>query len=431
MLKIKREEYIMEEMDLNIDNYSPADLESFFGLKKGYTASDLEKREYEIREQLLKSGHVNKKLKRDLIAFLEEAKRMLTIVNAPPTTIPKNARLDATEYPKSKELETSRAPLVIERPLTNYMNVQTSEYYQGVMNPLNTRTIPKNITIDTRHRDNYYTTLSTNFTVQFPNRINKVVSMQLTAIELPKSFYNICSQYENNYFYLEVYEIRNGSTYGSKRLIVIPDGNYTPEGLIEIINRIIQGAGDTIEGGVCKNVKFTWLKNENGSGRTVVGLKDETREIEEIILNFGNDMKGNNDIENIYKKLGWILGFVNIVYCGENYYMSEKPLDCNPIKYLYLAVEDYNKSVNESFITAFEKDGLPSNILARISLYGAGYENMILNMEKTIVCETRKYFGPVDIQRINVRLYDDTGKLVNMNYSDYSFCLNLKLLYDL
>lgn len=424
----------MEEMDLNIENYSIADLESFFKLKSGYNESDIEKREYEIREQLLKSGHVNKKLKRDLIVFLENAKGVLSSIKRsvkPPTTIPKNAILDKTNYPISKELETSRAPLIIERPATNYINVQNSEYYQGVMNPLNTRTITKNITIDSRYRDNYYTTSSTSFTVQFPNRINKVVSMQLTAIELPKSFYNICSQYENNYFYLEVYEIKNERTYGSKRMIIIPDGNYTPEGLIEIINRIIQNTGDTVEDGICKNIKFTWLKNENGNGRTIVGPINEEREIVEIILNFGNDSSGKNDIENIYKKLGWILGFVNIVYCGDTNYISEKPLDCNPIKYLYLAVDDYNKSVNESFVTAFEKNGLPSNILARISLYGVGYENMILNMENIIVCETRKYFGPVDIQRINVKLFDDTGKIVNMNYSDYSFCLNLKILYDL
>lgn len=420
----------MEEMDLNIENYSIPDLETFFKLKREYNGSDIERREYEIREQLLASGHIDKRLKRDLIVFLEDAKHRLISVKAPakaPTSIPKTAILDRTNHPRSAELETSRVPLIIERPPTNYINVQSSEYYQGVMNPLNTRTIQKIITVDSRFRDNYYSSLSTNFTVQFPHRINKVVSMQMTAIELPKSFYNICSQYENNYFHLEVYEKIDGVIYGSKRMIIVPDGNYTPEGLIAMINKIIY---DT-ESEVCKFIEFSWIKNENGSGRTVVqpSINIATHiEIVEIILNFGNDGTGKNDIQNIYKKLGWILGFVNIMYCAGNYHISEKPLDCNPVKYIYLAVDDFNKSVNESFITAFEKNGLPSNILARISM---DYENMILNRESMIICETRKYFGPVDIQRIHVKLYDDAGRLLNMNYSDFSFCLNLKILYDL
>lgn len=41
----------MSEMDLNIDNYSITDLENFFKFKHGkYTESDVEKREYEIRD---------------------------------------------------------------------------------------------------------------------------------------------------------------------------------------------------------------------------------------------------------------------------------------------------------------------------------------------------------------------------------------------
>jgi hypothetical protein len=62
----------MAEMDLNIDNYSVTDLEKFFRFKsKKYIEQDIEEREYEIREQLLSSGHVNKKFKRDLIIFLK------------------------------------------------------------------------------------------------------------------------------------------------------------------------------------------------------------------------------------------------------------------------------------------------------------------------------------------------------------------------
>jgi hypothetical protein len=70
------------------------------------------------------------------------------------------------------------------------------------------------------------------------------------------------------------------------------------------------------------------------------------------------------------------------------------------------------------------------NILARISVKGA-YFSLLMENDFNIVTEPRTYFGPVDIQRLRIRLFDDRGRLLNMNNANYSFCLNLKMLYDL
>ena len=48
-----------------------------------------------------------------------------------------------------------------------------------------------------------------------------------------------------------------------------------------------------------------------------------------------------------------------------------------------------------------------------------------------IVSEPREYFGPVDIQKLRIRLFDEHGRILQMNNANYSFCLNLKILYDL
>ena len=67
----------MSDLDLNINNYNNNDIEIFFKLNnKKYTESDVELREYEIREQLISSGTVNAKFKKDLIDFLTKAKRL-------------------------------------------------------------------------------------------------------------------------------------------------------------------------------------------------------------------------------------------------------------------------------------------------------------------------------------------------------------------
>jgi len=454
----------MAEMDLNINNYTTKDLENFFKFQpKKYSFIDIEKREYEIREQLLSSGHINKKLKRDLIEFLKQAKDRL-IERLPqipqPTTISKNAILDRDQLPRSAELETSRTPLIIERPPTNYINVQTSEYFQGTMNPLNKRTITKYITVDTRFRDRFYQTSSSNFMINLPTRINKVVSMQLTSLELPKNFYSICGSYGNNFFYMQVFQLINGVGYEADRTIVIPDGNYTAQGLIDQINYILSPSGPD-DNDIFTYIQFILTTCSDGTGSNRVFVQPNPQyptkitNIQEIVLNFGLDynQQMNADLseitteqcnEEIMKtfdktkkvnyitsKLGWNLGFIKTLYYGSISYVGEKPIEPNSIKYIYLAVDDFNKSVNTNFMTAFEKNGLKPNILARITMHGTGYENTIINDEYKIITEPRAYFGPVDIQKFKINLFDDHGRTLNMNYSDYSFCLKMNVLYDL
>ena len=94
-------------------------------------------------------------------------------------------------------------------------------------------------------------------------------------------------------------------------------------------------------------------------------------------------------------------------------------------------MDDFNKSVPDSFITASDQNDLKPNVLARISMQGKGYENVIINKNYIIITEPRIYFGPVDIQRLHITLFDDQGRTLFMNYSDYSFCLKLTVLYDL
>jgi hypothetical protein len=432
------------DMDLNIDNYSINDLKNFFKLDNGFSHSTIEQKEYEIRTQLLQTGAIDQVFKRDLIFFLDEAKSRLiqTLTpQKPPTSIPKNAVLDTKQVPLSDSQPLSRQNNLIERPMTNYLNVQQSNLFEGVINPLATRTIDKFITVDTRFRDRFYATSSSDFMINLPTRINKVVSMQLTSVEIPTDFYSISALYGNNFLIMQVFQMIDGIGYDTSRIIVIPDGNYTAQGLIDQINQVLS---PKFTNGMLKNVEdifsyilFSLSASDDGSGsnKVVVQLNPAypkiISEIEEIAINFGTDVNGENDSRYLTTKLGWNLGFTNTIYSGCKSYISEKPIEPNNIKYIYLAIDDFNKSVNESFMTAFEKNGLKPNILARISMRGRGYENVILNKDYEIITAPRTYFGPVDLQRFHISLFDDHGNTLNMNHSDYSFCIKLTLLYDL
>lgn len=50
--------------------------------------------------------------------------------------------------------------------------------------------------------------------------------------------------------------------------------------------------------------------------------------------------------------------------------------------------------------------------------------------QNTASIPPRKYFGPINIKRFRVRLFDEKGNLVNLNNTDYTFSVKLKMLYN-
>ena len=438
----------MENLDLDINNYNFRDLERFFKLKPNskYTASDIELKTYQIREQLLNSGHINKRFKRELIEFLNLAKDWLTFVKCnttklanEPSTIPKNWKLDTLDTPLSKE-PPSRTEELVQRPETQFIYANNSDYFPGVINPLNTRIISKCLNIDTRFRDNLYTTQSSDFTMQLPMKLSKVVSMQLSSIELPVSFYSISSSLGNNFLFINVnYNSFDLTQTGIVDMIsvVVPDGNYNSNDFIDVINRELcpRNEDDTMmkPDSISSYIQLFLDITPSGSGTGKVTIKTVGERAEFINffdLDFTRNIVGATDSLNLTTKIGWNLGFIKPKYNNSTSYVADTVIEPAGIRYIYLAIDDYNNSSNNHFLSVFNNSMMNPNILARISLKGS-YFSLIMENDFNIVSEPRKYFGPVDIQRIRIRLFDEQGRVLPMNNSNYSICLDFKMLYDL
>ena len=43
---------------------------------------------------------------------------------------------------------------------------------------------------------------------------------------------------------------------------------------------------------------------------------------------------------------------------------------------------------------------------------------------------TREYFGPVDIQRLHISLYDEFSRIIDLNNMDWSLTLAFEQLYN-
>jgi hypothetical protein len=189
-----------------------------------------------------------------------------------------------------------------------------------------------------------------------------------------------------------------------------------------------------------KHLKFTYNENvsgTSGSGKTEIGFTVDYSGVSGFLftLDFKSGLSGNTDLfTQLPLKFGWILGFRNSVYedKGQVVYTSEGLVDVNPCPYFYLVVDDYNNNVNNGFYSAFNSSLLNKNILARISIGSNGLNYNILSQNNlNLVTTPRKYFGPVDIQKLHVMLLDMYGRVLDLNAMDYSFCLTLQTTYDL
>jgi len=210
--------------DLNIDNYTKQELASLFELPSNYDDSILEIKESKLRENIMKNTEINKDTQINTLNFLVKAKTILLNnyvggkSDKSPELQQKILEFYNTSYElKSTKLEDQEEHMVQVRPDKPYLSSYPSEFFPGVINPLKKRTIKKNLNIDTRFRENYFSSPSTNFNFALPIDFDNVLQMQLTALELPTTYYNVSKQYGNNFFSITA----NTST----TVVTIPDGN--------------------------------------------------------------------------------------------------------------------------------------------------------------------------------------------------------------
>uniref|UniRef100_A0A6C0AR24 Uncharacterized protein n=1 Tax=viral metagenome TaxID=1070528 RepID=A0A6C0AR24_9ZZZZ len=411
--------------DLNTENYKLEEFIQIFELPPNFDRNMVEIKEAKLRESILKNNQINKDTQEKTINFIVKAKNIIldgaqSLYSQDSPFEQKLEQLYNTSYQlKPTNLEDQGEHMVQVRHKKPYLTSFPTEFVTGVINPLKKRTIKKNLNIDSRFRENYYTSSASNYNITLPINMNNVVQMQLSAIEIPTTFYVVSKQYGNNYFSISV----NGDT----TVINIPDGNYNQITIMDAINNQLSLAGSPFN-----QVLFTVniVNNNTGTGQTLVGFSDLSGN-QSIELNFQADRSGLDDKNTpLPLKFGWLLGFRNGIYVNNLNYVSEGVVDTTGPKYLYLVIDDYNNNVNNYFYSAFNSSILNNNIIARIALTSNTFSILQQN-NSALITTPRDYFGPVDLKNLNIQLLDEYGRVIDLNNMDFSFCLTLSTIYDL
>jgi hypothetical protein len=417
----------MNKFDLNINNYKKNELEEIFELPSNYDISIVEMKETKLRANIFADKSINESTRSNTLFFLEEAKKILTSELKGAL-----ARFSGNIYNNDMSLKMAEVTgagntFIIDKPSTPFGQSFPSEFYPGIINPLKKRVLKQHLNIDTRFRDNYYTTQSTNFHVDLPIKFSNVMTMQLTTFEMPTAYYAISSQLGNNFFTITIGLL--------SEVITVRDGNYTSDALVTYLNNYVSGTGP-LAGTVFSDILFTANIDGSGSGSGQMNINLNSVSVSDPMIfnftvNFQADKYGNPDHSTpLPLKFGWIMGFREGIYINNSSYVSEGIVDITGPRYIYLVVDDFNNNVNNSFYSAFNSSILNKNVLARISLQGGTF-NILLQNNLNIITDARQYFGPVDIQKLQIKLLDEYGRILDLNNMNFSFCLMFQTVYDL
>jgi len=445
--------------DLNINNYTIKELESIFELPPSYDDTVIKSQENKLRQNIMNDNKTPISVKNNTLSFINlvsetlinNSKTNTTIINTskdnsptftspfskfplmPPNMPESNFQayihhMDNSLY--QSNINTSGSTPVISKPPTPFTVGYGMEFFPGTLNPLTKRILKKTLNIDTRFRDNYYTTSSSNFLVNLPVIVNQVVFLELAAIELPSSFFSISKVFGNNFFTLEIPD-------NPPLTIIIPDGNYDYLSLQTYINNFLQSLPSEYSN--YANIQFqadlvltTSATTVGGSGRMIIGSTSGTLPFS---VNFLTDRLGNEDRQTpLPLKLGWMMGFREGYYENSYTYVSEGLINLLGPRYFYLVVDDFNNNVADGFFGAFNSSLLNKNILARISLIGASISASSVNISVNngnLVAAPRHYFGPVNITKLQIQVLDEYGRVLDFNNMDFSFVLYFLTVYDL
>ena len=289
----------------------------------------------------------------------------------------------------------------------------------GDLNSVKRVTQLLNLNINSCFRTNYYQSNPCDFLYIIPSEITKVISMRLVSIEIPNSWYLFSNDKKNNWFEISI-DVEEDKTYCYD--IIIPEGNYDCDSLQEYLNRTY-----FYESGIdnyLKYIKF-FIDPRN--------LKSQFEIIEidmipspKITFSLKFSLNINHNIMNSF---GWTIGFRLGNYLKMRNIISEGLFDAGGDRYIYISINDFQYNNNTSNIVCFDKSILNEDVIAKIPMID-GKLSLIVNDNNNSLAKIRRYNGPINLNRLHIKILDHFGSIVDLNNMDFSMTLELEILYE-
>ena len=328
-------------------------------------------------------------------------------------------------HPDNRYLETEQEEPKYTAPTTQKMidpHLLVNSYPYPVaptnLNSIKRVTQFKNLCFNSCFRHDYYKTSACDFQYTIPSEIKHVVSMRLASVELPNTWYLFSTRNKSNYFHLTVYDPTDESTITV--VITIPDGSPDIDNISTYMNTTYfynSGRSDALS-------LFMFHIDESTFKTTLSFYSGENNTGIVYSMCFVDDLNAN-----IMTTFGWIMGFRLANYNNmTGAITSEGMFDAAGDRYIYVAVNDYQKNNNALNMVCFDNSIMEEDIIGKIPVT-TGKLSIIITENNSLV-KTRKYNGPVNIRNLHVRLLDKFGEVLDLNNMDFSFTLEFEILYE-
>lgn len=263
------------------------------------------------------------------------------------------------------------------------------------------------INVDSRFRTDTQDP-STDFTFKLKNPMKNIISLRISSIEFPNTYYTFSNSRQNTKFTLYYNKSLNNTTL-YQQIISIDEGNYSPEELVDAINLILINnpvsiSYNPIKGKILfdsqyyfeidflgNNLAFVNRTSDNGLGYNL-GFR-------QII---GKRLQSIREVGNIYKLQGSAI------------------VDTIDNNYIFISLDPDWK-----VITNYTKDKELHHSFAKVIINVPKGSVLYDNGANTI---TKEYWfqQPTDITIIPVRISDPYDQTIDLAGMEFSFSLEIK-----
>lgn len=287
----------------------------------------------------------------------------------------------------------------------------------------------KYVNIDTRFQELYSAGPLSNVQYELPQSISNVLSMKVTNMEIPMTFFTFSSYRGNTLFHLKNRTVQINNPEPTAPIpIQIDDGTYTLETIVQEINDKLKHAFNVGETEIPK----IYLTIDPVTHKVMLN-NDFTEVTKSYDVLFDVDILEHCDKtrKELKNKLGWALGFreTDYILSPNSEIHSEGMVNLYPYRYFYLAINEFAQNTPNSFLTPSYKWYMNPNVIARISFDpNANAFGTILSIHDGgghLRSDVRTYSGKTDIKRFHIQLLDENCQAVDLNQMDFSFLLEI------
>ena len=444
----------LDSNSLKIGSYSDGDLCNLFKIPSNYTIQQLEDAANSLHQVVFNSLGIHNQ--NEILIFINESKGRLL-----------NKLQNNNSFPNPNQIS---------------FNTNTQgNYLNGAMigNKVPPRINKRVILIDSKFRPDILTEsekapgfnereFNTDFTLDLSEPLTDVVSMSLSTVNIPTTWYAFDHHLGNTGF-SNASDLTNADN-----IAHIQPGNYDVSGLTREIKRV-----DPNVFNFSYNTETQLVSIINGIDDRNFVYYSENGELDSSFSCVGG--------QQINQNLGWNLGFrrytdalgiSDVSMVANETHVADAPADTYGPHYFLLELTDFNQTqINSGIVSVadrsskvmainkraiqgtnyqkltkaqlYTQDALTKNNngdsnLVNNRIYGPASKDVLgmiplvgitklrpepLIEDFTDINVPRTYSGPVKIDKLRIRLLDDKGNLVNLHDNDWSFTLIVEQLH--